>query len=596
MDLLRTAHCSLPTDKAERLYLQPSILAKRGSILLFLAFILFYFYGLGQLPFIGPDEPRYAQVAHEMFLRRDWITPTLGGYRWFEKPALLYWLVIAAFKLCGVSEWAARSTAAISGLLTVAAVFWIGRRTERSVAISDLKFEISNNPSELSNNRPEISNNRAAISNKPYGSLGFWSAFVAGTSGGLIAFSRAVSFDILVTMTIAWALAFFFAAELEVDQKLRRRLLAGFYFAIGLSLLAKGLVGFVIPFGVIGAYYTLRGKAPARKLWLSLVWGIPLSLAVAAVWYGPMFWKHGILFFDEFIIKHHFERYATNKYHHPGSIYYYLQILPLLALPWTALLIDGLLKARKAFWKGSDDSVSRLQTFALAWILLPLIFFSMSSSKLPGYILPVLPAVALLAGSRLAQLHSESRNRWAMRTTGALGVLFAIALLAFAWQSGKISIRAAVVIAVLAGTAGALALLLRRSRQTATFVIGAATLAIVIVALHSVAPGLVDPESSKRLIQLADERGYGRARVFGLQRDDRSPEFYAAGRVVYGEDHEPVMYDGIGQVIYETHLRNETLLVLIPMRDLASLKQAESVQIDVIANNGRVAIVAVNPL
>jgi len=549
--------------------LQPSILAKRGSILLFVAFILFYFYGLGHLPFIGPDEPRYAQVAQEMFLRRDWITPTLGGYLWFEKPALLYWMVMAGFKLFGTSEWAARSASAVSGLLTIAAVFWVGKRTERSAVISDLKT---------------------------YRSIGFWSAFVAGTSGGLIAFSRAVSFDILVTMTIAWALAFFFAGELEVDQKSQRRLLAGFYFAIGVSLLAKGLVGVVIPFGVIGAYYTLRGKAPARKLLLSLVWGIPLSLAVAAIWYGPMFWKHGTLFFDEFIIKHHFERYATNKYHHPGAIYYYLQILPLLALPWTALLIDGLLKARKAFWKGSDDPVSRLQTFALAWLLLPLIFFSISSSKLPGYILPVLPAAALLAGSRLAQIRSDSRSNWAITATGALGVLFAIGLPAYAWQSGKISLRAALMLAALAGTAGALALLLRQSKQTAALFVGVATLAIVAVASHSVALGLVDSESSKKLIQLADERGYGYARVFALQRDDRSPEYYAAGRVVYGEDHEPVMYDGIGQVIYETHLRKETLLVLIPMRDLGSLRQAESVKIDEIANNGRVALVAVTPV
>jgi len=119
--------------------LQPSILAKRGSILLFVAFILFYFYGLGHLPFIGPDEPRYAQVAQEMFLRRDWITPTLGGYLWFEKPALLYWMVMAGFKLFGTSEWAARSASAVSGLLTIAAVFWVGKRTERSAVISDLK-------------------------------------------------------------------------------------------------------------------------------------------------------------------------------------------------------------------------------------------------------------------------------------------------------------------------------------------------------------------------------------------------------------------------------------------------------------------------
>lgn len=396
-------------------------------------------------------------------------------------------------------------------------------------------------------------------------------------------------------MTIAWALALFFAAELEVEPKSQRRLLAGFYLAIGVSLLAKGLVGFVIPFGVIGAYYTLRGKAPTRRILKSPVWGIPSALAVAAIWYGPMFWKHGALFFDEFIIKHHFERYATNKYHHPGRIYYYLLILPLLTLPWSALLIDGVLKARNAFWKGSDDPLSRLQTFALAWIILPLIFFSISSSKLPGYILPALPAVALLAGSRLAHLRSDAKNAWAITTTGALGVLCASAVLGFAYYSGKLSV-AVVIIALLAATAGTLTLFLRRSGQAAAFLIGAATLAIVVVAAHSIAPGVVDAESTKRLIQLADERGYAQARVFGLQRDDRSPEFYAAGRVVYGEDHEPVMYDGIGQVIYVAHTHNETLLVLIPIQDLESLRQAESVQTDVIANNGRVAIVAVTPL
>src|SRR6185503_6517782 len=84
-----------------RIYLHPSNLAKRGTVFLFLAFIAFYFYGLGSFPLLGPDEPRYAQVAREMFLRHDWITPTLGGHTWFEKPALLYWMQIAAFKLFG---------------------------------------------------------------------------------------------------------------------------------------------------------------------------------------------------------------------------------------------------------------------------------------------------------------------------------------------------------------------------------------------------------------------------------------------------------------------------------------------------------------
>src|SRR5687768_15594499 len=101
------------------------MLAKRGSLVLFLVIVAFYFYGLGYLPLLGPDEPRYAQVAREMFLRGDLITPTLGGQLWFEKPALLYWMMIGSYQLFGVSEWSARLPSAVSGILTVAALFFV---------------------------------------------------------------------------------------------------------------------------------------------------------------------------------------------------------------------------------------------------------------------------------------------------------------------------------------------------------------------------------------------------------------------------------------------------------------------------------------
>ena len=97
--------------------MQLSTLAKRGSLILFLHRCGIYLYGLGHLPLLGPDEPRYAQIGREMFLRGDLITPTLGGHPWFEKPALLYWLMIASYKIFGVSEWSARLPAAVAGLL-----------------------------------------------------------------------------------------------------------------------------------------------------------------------------------------------------------------------------------------------------------------------------------------------------------------------------------------------------------------------------------------------------------------------------------------------------------------------------------------------
>src|SRR6185295_13668498 len=213
-----------------------------------------------------------------MLLRGDLVTPTLGGHTWFEKPALLYWMMIASFKLFGVSEWTARLPSAISGLLTLAAVFAVGRRLE---LVKDEEHKLRG--------------------------YAVWSALAAATTIGIVAFSQAVSFDIILTMTITWALAFYILYNLrgdaEANEKPRAWLLAGFYIFLGLSLLAKGLVGIVILVGVIGLYRILRRELPGRKIFISLFWGLPLSLTVAAIWYAPVIWRHGWLFIDQFFIQ-----------------------------------------------------------------------------------------------------------------------------------------------------------------------------------------------------------------------------------------------------------------------------------------------------
>jgi 4-amino-4-deoxy-L-arabinose transferase-like glycosyltransferase len=171
--------------------LHPSALAKRVYVFTFLIIIAFYLYGLGQLPLLGPDEPRYAQVAREMFLSGDYITPTLGGYTWFEKPSLLYWLIAVSFKVFGVNEWSARFGPALCGLLTIVAVAFVAREIK----------------------------------------AGLSSLVVTATCLGLIVFSRAASFDVVVTMTTTWSLAFFLLRELSK----RRVYLIGFYSFVGLS-------------------------------------------------------------------------------------------------------------------------------------------------------------------------------------------------------------------------------------------------------------------------------------------------------------------------------------------------------------------------
>ena len=148
--------------------MQPSVLAKRACLLLFIATIAFYLWGLGSLPLVGPDEPRYAEVAREMLMRRNLITPTLGGMPWFEKPPLLYWMMMLSYRVLGVSEYAARLGPAICGLLTAVFLYW---------TVSHLDLRASGE-----HQSPDTNTDKT---------LGRWSALVWLASAGAIAFSRA---------------------------------------------------------------------------------------------------------------------------------------------------------------------------------------------------------------------------------------------------------------------------------------------------------------------------------------------------------------------------------------------------------------------
>ena len=562
--------------------MQPSTLAKRGALLLFLVVVAFYFYGLGQIPLVGPDEPRYAQVAREMLLRRDLITPTLGGHTWFEKPALLYWMMIGSFKLFGVSEWAARLPAAVSGLLTIAAVFVVAGRVEQG-----------------SDNLPAD----AGGSDKGHKLEGyaFWCTLAAASMVGIVAFSRAASFDIILTMTLTWTLAFYVLHEFEPDGKRRLTFLAGFYAFIGLSLLAKGLIGIVIPAGVVGLYYLFQRGLPRRDTLVSIVWGAPLALAVAATWYAPVIARHGWPFINEFFIQHHFARYVSDKYHHYRPAYYYLLVVPLLALPWAAFFVDGLLQCKSWLRRAgvspglaSEERLRTLMVFALAWFLFPFVFFSFSNSKLPGYILPVLPAAALMVGERLWTFYADTgRRRWPVISTAAFFLLFAVFVLGYWWwRPEHLRTALAWLVATPLLVAGGFALLRRRT-PVAPIVLAGATIVVLIVAIDLAAPGVADRESSKRLLQLAAARGYSQTAIYGMQRSDRTPEFYAAERVVYGPDGEPVMYEGPGQVVYEARRRGDTILAFAPLDDLKQLNTLAPTQIDLIDYNGSYAIIAV---
>jgi 4-amino-4-deoxy-L-arabinose transferase-like glycosyltransferase len=430
--------------------------------LLFAAVIcVIYFFALGSIPLIGPDEPRYAQVAREMFERGDWVTPTLGGWHWFEKPALLYWLQIASYKAFGVSEFSARLGPALCGLLTVVSLYLFGR----------------------------------AKTFKDSPVFGNWLGLISASTIGLLVFSRGASFDIILTFTVTAALVCFFLADEQADES-SIELFSGFYFFVGLSLLAKGLIGIVLPFGVIGSYFLLTRKFFPRKFLISLSWGIPITLVTAAIWYAPVYLRNGKPFVDEFIINHHFSRYLSTVHAHPQPFYFFWLVLPALTFPWLPFLLSAVVRIRQwNFWK-PETPFDRVRLFALAWILFPLLFFSASGSKLPGYILPAVAGCCVLIADIVIKFIGANKIRAAL----------------------------------LKGVA-------------------AAVFAAVIIALQFYVEDAVKPDTIKYLLADADARGYNKAQVINLHDTFHSAEFYAAGRLIRNIDNgKQKKFEGVGDI------------------------------------------------
>ncbi|HJU56451.1 MAG TPA: phospholipid carrier-dependent glycosyltransferase, partial [Pyrinomonadaceae bacterium] len=456
------------------------------------------------------------------------------------------------------SEWAARLGPALCGLLTVFLIYWVGRRVEQ---------ESENGP-------------------------GPWGAVALASSAGLIVFSRAASFDVVVTATTSLALSCFFVAELETSRKRRLWLLAGFHAAVGLSLLAKGLVGVVVPFGVVGLFYLLRREWPRRDFLLSLLWGVPLSILIAALWYGPVIARHGWTFVDEFFIQHHFARFVSNQYRHPQGFYFYLPIMLALALPWTACLIAELAQARR--WKWREPSAeSRARVFALSWLAMPVLFFSISQSKLPGYVLPALPGALLLTGFWLSRFVRGEGGNAAMRATGALLLLMATAGVVYAARTGEVTIVCALAAVAPLLAAAALAMLWRERRALRVELICSAMFISIAIVLNCAVGRLGHRESVRDLMRLADARGYAALPVLYMLTDDRTGEFYAGGRLAYRADGEPFRFDGAQEAAAAARERGGRALVLVPVQWTNQLTDYRAVETEIIGDNGALTLAVI---
>ena len=336
----------------------------RTDMLLMAGFCAFlFFYGIGQFGLIGADEPRYAQVAREMLDRHDWITPVLGGRAWLEKPPLYYWQAMLAYSLFGVSDVAARLPAAIDATLLVVAVYLFFRRFRRGVEID--------------------------------------AALITASCAGVIGFARAASMDMALAAAFGMGMLAWWAWR-ESDKRIY---LALFYVSMALGMLAKGPVAPVLAAAVI-ILFTVASRElrlAIKTLWLP---GILVFCAIALPWYVAVQVRNP-QFFREFILQHNLARFSSDLYHHRQPFWYYLPVTALALVPWTVFAITAFVELLRIWWakrkalSAEPDLEMQFGLFASCWLVVPIAFFSISQSKLPGYILPAIPAAAVLLADYL---------------------------------------------------------------------------------------------------------------------------------------------------------------------------------------------------
>ncbi len=387
---------SAETSSSQLNGVDPQSISRRNShrvhflLLLAVAGCLF-FARLGRLSLIEPDEGRNAEVAREMLVKGDWIVPHFDGFAYLDKPPVYFWLVAASFKLGGLSEASARFSSALAALATMLLVWFLARRM-----FGD--------------------------------STGLYAGIIFATSPLVVIFAREVIFDMTLTFFVTVAMLCYWVGE--DSAKRRRRWDVLLFAAMGVATLTKGPVGFLLPVLSIVVYQGLRGSLRRVK---ELNWrlGLATFLAVTLPWFIAISLRHPdfpkYAFWQESL-----ERFATGHSHRYGPIYYYLVIYLAGFLPWSFFLLYAAYNRLKRWRELRQPQLAPI-LFLVSWVGVIFIFFTISRSKLPGYLLPALIPLSILMGKVWAEKRSAREGRapdWVtagFATLIVLGVLAAIA-------------------------------------------------------------------------------------------------------------------------------------------------------------------------
>ncbi len=439
-----------------------------------------FFYGLGSFGLLGADEPRYAQVAREMLGRSDWITPVLMGKVWLEKPVLYYWQAMLAFRTWGFSDPLARTAripGAVDAAILVAAIYFFLRRFRPG--------------SELDG------------------------ALIAASCVGVIGFAHAAATDMPLSAMFGIALLGWYAWY-ESQQRIY---LAAFYVFIALGALAKGPVAPALAAVIIVLFVAARRdwRAILGTLWIP---GISLYLAVMLPWYVAVQLRNPE-FFRVFILEHNLARFSQDVYHHRQPFWFYLPVFLLATMPWTIFLIAAIGKRIRLMLSHGKEGLTVAENgwalFLLIWMVVPVLFFSASKSKLPGYILPAVPAAGLLVAEYLAASRRESRLDGGKKISAALatghgtfcGILIFAALSAasvatshhFVWIHETWGSAAWLAVSVFAALVISFVLLSGAGLQVLTRVTAFVAIASVFVVIQFAAPAIDATQSARPIAE-----------------------------------------------------------------------------------------------
>ncbi|MPZ78723.1 MAG: hypothetical protein GEU77_19660 [Deltaproteobacteria bacterium] len=386
--------------------------SKNYLFYLFALALLLFFTGLGERDLWAPVEPRYAEIVRIMFDQGDWIVPTVNGDLYTDKPILYFWLVLIASHIAGaVNEWTLRLPAALAGIGFVWTTYLLGRDF--------------------------------------YGArVGLIAAAALATSMRVIWEARWAHIDMV--FGLFFLLAIYFGASSLLRKGGKHEILLA-YVCMGLAVLAKGLIGIVLPALLLAAF------AVVRRDWrviadAKLPLGIPILLLVVAPWFYLVNSATDGKWLADFIYVHHIQRY-TGGVGHWQPFYYYFTTLPVDFLPWTVFAIPAVF----AYFPYRQLRQRPIPLFFFLWFLAVFLFFSLSDTKRDLYLLPLLPAVALLVGNYIddlaqKQLPESALYRWLSQLFFSAVAIIGLAVPIIAWvvrrQTFWISLPAAVVLAV----------------------------------------------------------------------------------------------------------------------------------------------------